>query len=187
MRSGRIESEHCRLSPDLIGSLLADQRSRTVLPFIRGRLLDIGCGSNRLVRNYGSGVGVDVYDWGDVDVLVEDSASLPFEDRAFDTVTIIAALNHIPNREKVLKECNRVLAHGGRLLITMIPPLIGTVWHRLRARWDVDQKQRKMALGEEFGLTSERIVSLCGLTGFVPESRRRFMLGINALLIFRKV
>ena len=34
-------------------------RIRAVLPRVRGRLLDIGCGTNELVRRYGNGVGVD--------------------------------------------------------------------------------------------------------------------------------
>jgi ubiquinone/menaquinone biosynthesis C-methylase UbiE len=36
---------------------------------------------------------------GSVDYVVENSAKLPFDDASFDTVTIIAALNHIPNRK----------------------------------------------------------------------------------------
>jgi len=36
-----------------------------MLPHIRGRLLDIGCGTNKLVKSYmGEGIGVDVYQWG---------------------------------------------------------------------------------------------------------------------------
>ena len=72
---------------------------------IEGYLLDIGCGTNELVKKYqGKGIGVDVYQWGEVDVVVENTANLSFDEQTFDTVTIIAALNHIPNREEVLME-----------------------------------------------------------------------------------
>ncbi len=42
---------------------LEDERLRAVLAELRGRVLDIGAGTNRLVRLYGDGVGVDVLDW----------------------------------------------------------------------------------------------------------------------------
>ncbi len=49
-----------------------DIRVGMVLKHVRGRLLDIGCGKNRLARAYrekgGDGIGVDVYDWGNVDL-----------------------------------------------------------------------------------------------------------------------
>ena len=46
---------------DALGEVLAKRRVRAVLPHIRGRLLDVGCGFNRLVRNYENGIGVDVW------------------------------------------------------------------------------------------------------------------------------
>src|SRR3954469_15771210 len=74
------------------------------LGFVRGRLLDVGCGRNHLVRRYqGFGVGVDVFDWSQGALILRDSSRLPFRDGTFDTVTVLAALNHIPNRVDVLK------------------------------------------------------------------------------------
>jgi len=85
-------------------------RIEKALPLVRGRLLDLGCGYNNLVRQHNSfGVGVDVFPWPGVDVLIGDSARLPFPDESFDSVAILAALNHIPNREQALCEANRVL------------------------------------------------------------------------------
>lgn len=66
-----------------------------MLPNVKGRLLDIGCGNNMLVKAWGNEIGVDVFNWPGVDMVVEDCAKLPFTDGEFDTVTIIAALNHI--------------------------------------------------------------------------------------------
>jgi len=95
-----------------VRKILLRWRVRMVLPHIRGRLLDIGCGTNLLVRPYdGEGIGVDVYQWGDVDLVVEDSAKLPFESGEFDTVTIISAINHIPPIEEMSsKKCIEFLA-----------------------------------------------------------------------------
>ena len=73
---------------DRLGRRLTTWRIRAVLPWVRGRLLDIGCGTNSLVGAYaGDGVGVDVHPWPGVDRVVEDSAHLPFETGTFDTVS----------------------------------------------------------------------------------------------------
>ena len=172
--------------PDKLAAALADWRIRTVIPNVRGRLLDIGCGTNRLVRQYGNGVGVDVFDWGDVDRIVDDSAELPFEDAAFDTITIIAALNHIPNRVDVLKEAHRLLRDDGRLITTMIPPGISRVWHLLRKPWDEDQTERGMKPGEVFGISAAEMRRILVNSGFKPVVERPFMCWINRLTISTK-
>jgi SAM-dependent methyltransferase len=97
-----------------------DIRIGMVRAAVRGRLLDVGCGPNRLVAEYrlagGDGVGVDVHPWPGVDNVVEDTAHLPFGDHSFDSITFVACLNHIPNRDAVLREVRRLIARDGRLL-----------------------------------------------------------------------
>lgn len=169
---------------DSVGRILLRWRIKTVLPHVRGRLLDIGCGTNELVRAYaGEGVGVDVYPWEGVDQIVEDTADLPFDDHFFDTVTIVAALNHIPNREQVLEEVRRVLRSDGQLLVTMIPRLISRAWHRLRSPWDVDQSERGMKEGEVYGLSQSQMRTILQRAGFEVLGQARFMLGVNRLTI----
>ncbi|MFA5039011.1 MAG: class I SAM-dependent methyltransferase [Candidatus Omnitrophota bacterium] len=171
---------------DLLGRKLARMRADFVFPHIRGRLLDIGCGNNELVRRYQNGVGADVFDWGDIDLLISDPARLDFEPGSFDTITIIAAFNHIANRKEVLKECYRVLAADGRLIITMISPVVGLIWHKLRFPWDSDQKVRGMKAGEVYGLSGAQILGLARMGNFVLENRQRFMAGFNTMYIFKK-
>ena len=169
---------------DALGEALARRRIKAVLPHISGRLLDVGCGSNRLVRHYANGVGVDVYPWPGADVIVNDTAALQWKSESFDTVTIIAALNHIPNRAAVLNECRRVLKPGGRVIITMLTPRTSRVWHWLRAPWDADQRDRGMQPGEVFGFTSAELLELFQRAGFTLLSKQRFMFGLNRLYIF---
>lgn len=178
-------SENRRVEMDAIGKMLEQKRIEVVLPYIKGELLDIGCGLNHLVRRYDRGVGVDVFDWGDVDVVVKDSAHLHFPDKKFDTITVIAALNHIPNRKEVLKECERLLADDGELIISMIPPLISKIWHNFRASRDFDQKKRGMKQGEVYGLTKKQLVGLAEECGFELAECHTFML-VNTLYIFKK-
>ncbi len=159
-------------------------RIRVVLPHIRGRLLDIGCGLNHLTRSYdGEGIGVDVYQWGDVDLVVQDAVALPFPDGTFDTVTIIAALNHIPNRADALREARRVLRDNGRIIVTMIPPVTAGMWHTLRKPSDADQRERGMKGGEVYGLTAREVRRLFEESGFRLLHEQRFMLGFNRLTV----
>jgi SAM-dependent methyltransferase len=172
------------IANDPLGRWLLARRVRVVLPRITGRLLDIGCGTNELVRAYpGEGVGVDVFPWDGVDLLVEDSARLPFESRSFDTVAIVAALNHIPRREAVLAEAHRLLRREGRLVVTMIPPRISRLWHLLRRPWDRDQRLRVPKPGEVPGMTARELRRLLTAASFEVVEERRFMLGLNCMLV----
>ena len=169
---------------DAFGEALAKRRVRAVLPYVQGRLLDVGCGFNNLVRAYTNGVGVDVHPWPGADVIVTDTAALQWEAQSFDTVAIIAALNHIPNRAAVLNECRRVLRPGGRIIITMLTPRTSRIWHWLRAPWDADQRQRGMRPGEVYGFTCAQLLELFGQAGFRLLSQQSFMLGLNRVYVF---
>lgn len=171
---------------DRLGDLLYEWRIRAVLPYLSGRVLDIGCGTNALLRRYGSGVGVDVYQFGGADLIVEDTSNLPYADAEFDTVCIVAALNHIPNRIEVLTESRRLLRENGILLVTMIPPEISRFWHWIRSPWDRDQHERGMHEDEVFGFTRAEVRKMLSSTGFVVEEEKSFMLGINTITIARK-
>lgn len=50
--------------------------------------------------------------------IVDAGRRLPFADRTFDAVFSNDAINHLPDREEVLRDWHRVLKPGGRLLFT---------------------------------------------------------------------
>jgi SAM-dependent methyltransferase len=172
--------------PKLGWTTLEEERISAVLEHVRGRLLDIGAGPNTLVRRHGNGVGVDVYDFGGGAMIIPDTARLPFDSASFDTVTFVACLNHIPNRQEVLHEARRLVRPGGRLLVTMINPVLGKIGHAVW--WYSEDKQRGgMAPGEVGGLWTRDIVALCGQAGFELQRHRRFVYGLNHLYVFRPV
>ena len=165
---------------------LRDERYDLVMEHCRGRLLDIGCGNNQLVRKYGhDSIGVDVYDFGGDAIIVENTSKLPFDDGSFDTVSFVASLNHIPNRREVLEEAYRLLSEGGRVVLTMISPLLGIIRHKM-AWWDPDQHHRGIGKGEQKGLTHKYILSIMENAGFRYIERKRFIMGMNNLYIFEK-
>ena len=168
----------------------ADIRTGVILNAVRGKLLDIGCGTNRLVaeyrRNGGEGVGVDVYPWQGVDLVVDDTSRLPYPDASFDTISFVACINHIPNRIDVLREAGRLLEPAGQVLMTNLTPRLSRIWHAW-AFWDADQHERGMAEGEVWGFTHEELVRLAAAAGFELVARRSFSWGLNSLYIFRAI
>jgi SAM-dependent methyltransferase len=164
--------------------LLETWRLGVVLPFVRGRLLDLGCGYNNLSRAHGSGLGADVFPWEGIDVRIEDAARLPFRDASFDTVSIVAALNHIPNRETALVAIMRVLQPGGLLLVTMIGPWTGRFAHLV---FHQDERRRGgMRPGELDGISRRTMRTLLQQAGFELVREVAFQLGLNRLYVARK-
>lgn len=163
-------------------------RTEVVLKHIpeHSTIIDIRCGDNVLCHTYrednGKCVGVDVYDWGDVDCLVQNSANLPFSKGEFDCATFVASLTHIPNRVEVLKEINRVLSDDGQVLITMLNPIPSNIWHRI-AYWDKDQNERGMKEGEVHGLTESQIKKILNKSNFRVINKIHFEWGLNHLYI----
>lgn len=161
-------------------------RKKECLPYCHGKILDVGCGYNTLVKQYGNGIGVDVYPWKGVDIVC-DTTNLPFPDKEFDRAFLIACLNHIPEREKVLSETFRVLKPGGIIIITMIGPKIGFLWHKLSGLfWDKDQRERGMKEGEVYGMPEEKVRRLLIGAGFVGISHKKFEFGLNTLYLAKK-
>lgn len=92
---------------------------------LTGNLMDFGCGSKPYqnlfkVDRY---VGVDYYNEGhpheneQIDVFY-DGKQLPFADAVFDSVLCSEVFEHVFNIDPVLKEINRVVKKGGKILIT---------------------------------------------------------------------
>jgi SAM-dependent methyltransferase len=183
-----LSSEHARalsLTP------IDEERVAIALGHCRGLLLDIGCGTNELASAYrsrrGTAIGVDVHPWPGADVVC-DTTRLPFPDGHFDTVVMLACLNHVPRskRSQVLQEARRVLKDEGRLLITMINPVVGFVVHAIRRRYDLDQLERGMGEEEAKGLWGKEVKELLArgrlrLAGTIP-----FVFGLNRLYIAEK-
>lgn len=101
---------------------------------VEGRVLDAGCGSGfptaELLAAGNEVVSLDA-SRAQLDLLGErgpaarpvqgDLARLPFADGAFDAVTSLFAVIHVPREQHrdVLREFRRVLGPGGELLVTM--------------------------------------------------------------------
>jgi SAM-dependent methyltransferase len=168
-----------------------EERVAMALGRCRGRLLDIGCGTNALARRYrarpGLAIGVDIHPWPGTDVVC-DTTRLPFPDGHFDTVLMLACLNHVPRSQRipVLQEARRVLTGEGHLLLTMINPVVGFVSHPIRRRYDLDQLERGLGAEEAKGLWAKEVNALLATSRLRLTETIPFVFGLNCLYVVEK-
>lgn len=97
------------------------------------RLLDLGCGTGRFAFPLTSILGYRVTGAdsspemlakarekdtdGQITWDVEDAQSLTYADASFDVVFMSHLLHHVDSPRRVIRECYRVLAHGGVILV----------------------------------------------------------------------
>ena len=117
-------------------------------------------------------------------VIVENCRSLPFEDATFDTVSFIACLNHIPEREAAICEAIRVLRPGGKIIVTMIGKFVGDVGHAIW--WYSEDKHRDIADGEVMGMDPRDIVGLLEKFGLEHLNHTRFVYQMNHCFVAEK-
>jgi ubiquinone/menaquinone biosynthesis C-methylase UbiE len=85
------------------------------------RLLDVGTKHGRTVTGlpcevYGIDLDVDPR-VDDVQFAVADGCRLPFESDSFDWVVCTQVLEHLPDKERLVREMSRVLGPGGTLYV----------------------------------------------------------------------
>jgi len=115
---------------------------------IHGRVLDVGCGQKPYITlfNYTEYIGMDVEQSGhphqneEIDVFY-DGKTFPFPDNSFDSVITSQVLEHVFTPDLFLKEINRVLKPGGKLLLSV--PFV----------WDEHEQPYDFARYSSFGLS----------------------------------
>jgi dolichol-phosphate mannosyltransferase len=89
-----------------------------------GRVLDIGCGSSRILASVPGMIGLDVsiqklrFMRGKGCLTLRGSVyTLPFPDASFDEVIFSQVIEHIPRHPHIMGEVRRVMKPGARLII----------------------------------------------------------------------
>lgn len=171
--------------------MLTNEQIRTGLVGhrLQGRVLDIGCGTNRMIQEYrkkgGDGIGVDIFPWPGADLIVNETANLPFPEDSFDTISFVACFNHIPNRENVLEEAKRLLRANGQVILTNLSPPVSFIWHTFNHFWGPDQKERGIHSGEVMGFNKSELLRIFADHGFRNALFFSFSWGLNQLYIFQ--
>src|SRR3989338_10990816 len=86
-----------------------------------GKILDIGANQGLLHKMIDDGkmIGLDIVVGNYSERMVRGSAEkMPFRENSFDTIVAGEVLEHLPNPEKFMQECRRVLRSGGIVIIS---------------------------------------------------------------------
>ncbi len=173
--------------------LLQRWRIGVALPFIRSgdRLLDVGCYDrsliDRVLPRISSAVGIDSEIVASRDERVEIlegsfPTDHPFENASFDCIVMLAVLEHVEDPAALAAECERVLAPGGRLILTVPHPVVDRILDALMFLGLADGMSTEEHHG--FDVTQTRSIFEVANLGLLRE--RWFQLGLNRLFVFEK-
>jgi len=177
----------------VLDRILQRWRVRKALPFVRAgdRLLDVGCFDRTLLdlaeERVTSAIGIDP--------LVEPAregklqfvrgmfpAEGRFEPEAFDCLTSLAVFEHVESPAEFASGCHRVLAPGGRVVLTVPHPLVDRILDLLIFLRLADG----MSADEHHGFDVGETVPIFEAAGFRVCEVHRFQLGLNRLFVFEK-
>ncbi len=182
----------------LLSGYIRDARMKQARPYIRGDVLDLGCGPGDTKiwggENISRYVGID-YNPSNVEKLKQkfpdsqffalnvDIEGFGLDDR-FDTVVMIALIEHIFNQRHLFEQAIKCLKPQGRIVVTTPTPFGNDIVHRLGAAVGLFAKsaaddhiviynrKRFEILANEFDLRVERYST--------------FELGCNQLVVLRR-
>ncbi|WP_300365140.1 class I SAM-dependent methyltransferase [Brachyspira sp.] len=166
----------------------------SIIKYENCKLLDVGCGTEcKLLKGIEKyidfGIGIDfkppelkTNKLETIKLTLENK--LPFEDESFDIVTMLAVLEHLSYADDILKEINRVLKPGGRLILTVpskiAKPILEFMAYNLKIIDRVEIEDHKKYYNKKDILYSAK------LSNFIVEKHKYFQLGCNNFAILRK-
>jgi 2-polyprenyl-3-methyl-5-hydroxy-6-metoxy-1,4-benzoquinol methylase len=176
----------------LASPFLQRRRIAAALPYIRGQVLDVGCGNGALAEF------VSPAQYRGVD---RDSESLsiarrrfpahvfteevPSPEERFDTVAALAVIEHVTDPASFLYGLlNRLAASPDAVVVVTTPhPVFGWV-HALGSRIGIFS--RHGAEEHQPLLGRPQLNAIAAACGVAPPQYRRFLLGANQLAVYRR-
>jgi ubiquinone/menaquinone biosynthesis C-methylase UbiE len=151
----------------VIQERMDEEIARCASLYLRGRLIDIGCGEKPfrtlIAPRVAEYVGLDRESPFSPDAkpeLVGTADAIPAPDASFDCAISTAALEHVPEPELALRECFRVLKPGGHACYT-----VPFFWHLHAEPWDYF-RFTKYGIEHLFRKAGFEIVDVRALSGF---------------------
>ena len=151
----------------LVNKIVERELGHRVPLYIKGRLVDIGCGDKPycalLSPHVTEYVGIDLdgtqHDKSKID-RIGNAYQLPAQDGSFDSALCTAVLEHLEEPERALRECYRVLKRGGVAIYT-----VPFIWHLHEEPRDF-YRFSKYGLKYLFEKTGFEILEIKALSGF---------------------
>ena len=187
---------------------MSDQISGVFSPFLRrrrifavqhrlyGRVLDIGCGVGYLARHVASDsyLGVDI-DQHSIEIAgstfpnhqfrmidVEMAWTSDVEGQRFDTIVMLALIEHLADPPRMLRSIVGLLDLRGTMILTTPHPAFG--WsHRIGAKLGLFSRAADEEHQELLG--PSRMVRIAAEAGLNVVMRKRFLFGANQLFVLK--
>lgn len=175
-----------------VDRILQSWRERKVRAWLPAgaRVLDIGCHQGEFLERLGGAIRDSV----GLDPLARPRTTATFTLRAelfrepldfpagrFDAITLLATLEHIRDKAPLAREARRLLAPGGRLIMTVPSPRVDAIVHTLVRLRLADG----MSLEEHHGFVPADTEPIFRAAGLELEHHAAFQLGLNHLFVFR--
>ena len=177
----------------LLSPFLRRQRFKAARPFLKGRILDVGCGSGALAGliDPASYVGIEVDETSlkkAKDHFPQHSfqSALPSVSEKFDTVVSLAVIEHVQDPAVFLESLAQYLNGGPDACIVVTTPHPAADWiHYMGASIGLFS----MHANEEHEdlLDREKLVKIGESIGLVMVKYGRFLFGGNQLAVFAQV
>jgi 2-polyprenyl-3-methyl-5-hydroxy-6-metoxy-1,4-benzoquinol methylase len=181
----------------ILSNYISLLRIKHVLPYVKGSVLDLGCGEVPVLRVAGDKiehyVGVDIgqerterlrktYPQHQFFRRDFDEDPLDFEGR-FDTILLIAVIEHVFNQKHLATELVKKLKPAGRIIVTT-PTSFGESVHRIGAVLGLLGKS--VANRHIVIFNKRRFKVLAGRFNLRIEKYHTFCFGCNQLVILAK-
>lgn len=177
-------------SEGILSPFLRRQRMNATRPYLRERILDVGCGTGMLAGE----IQPECYLGIEIDQVSLDYAinqfpshsfqeSLPNETEKFDTVISLAVIEHVKNPEEFLADLSKRLKPNADARIVITTPHPSMDWiHDLGATIGLFSQH---ANDEHEELLDRSMLELAGKkAGLRLVSYKRFLFGANQLAVF---
>ncbi len=162
------------------------RRVEAIVPFVRGRSLEVGGGTAAVTRALGdqsraihSDISPEMCGVARSKVscpsVCFDAETIPISNEGVDTLISSEMIYYLSRPEEFAREANRVLSSGGRLLISTTNP-VATILERGRSLLRrLGFKNMFFDDGSPSFLAMGRIVSMLEGAGFVVEQKRHII------------
>ncbi len=175
----------------LLSQWLIERRIEQAYPYAKGSdIIDLGCGRGELAKKF----SVDHYLGVDPDeVCLKDTRRrFPdhrFEERLragkrFDTIFMLAVIEHLERPEVCLTELRGLLNPGGRIVLTTPHP-VSKMINRIGAATGLLSREAYKDHHELFD--RERMERTAKIAGFCVTTYKRFLWGLNQLIVLELI
>lgn len=165
--------------------------------YVSGDILDIGCGYGSVVRTFGPAkekyLGIEhnstIVQWlkkqypGYSFLILDTDSDLIPVTRKFDTILMIAVLEHLTHPERLIAVLPELLKPGGRIVLTTPTPIGGWV-HTKGGGLGLFSREAKDDHKAFYDLDS--LTLLFQNAGLKLVNHRYFMAGMNQLGVFQR-